>query len=490
MSAALASSQSPIAAGFMNSSTGHLPAGARKQLPATMFKSPVHGTAYSAYRRSAVLVTSDAAGSPPPPSSNARATTVCSLITESAAIKIVTFILQLHSFDLAAKAVSPSASPITYGIGVTLDKVGHGPNLGLPVIKQVLPNGCAFAKLACGDVVISVNGVLFDKSTPLKAAMQLIKGADDTFVDVTILRFHPVQFSDERLTFRLKRQPLQKLSPVVPRPPPSSTFTSTSDAASYTGVNLLTPRIDYPPDPPVQRPPYERYAQQWAHQHWQQLPQSQTALHHHTSAITPASESHNNLTLLNQQHHWQLQHHQALLALKLPSHQQQQLLLLQQQLNHLQQLSHQQQLATQLQQEHTNPKTPASPSAQRSTRLVLLSLCSTAIPFATVFHPFHPVSVPCSLSPGQSPHLVLFLLSPTLPLPPQPHQKLLVLKTICPPPFNQKTHAIVMICKKLSEALAPPSAFVQITHFTLVVTPSAGSSLRRQCHGCATTSSQ
>ena len=156
-----------------------------------------------------------------------------SKIIYCSSIPNLTFILQLHSFDLA-KAASPSTPASTYGIGVTVDKVGHGPNVGLPVIKQVLPNGSAFAKLACGDVLTSVNGVLFSENTLLKTAMQLIRGAADTFVDVTILRFHPVQFNDERLTFRLKRQPLQKLSPVVPRPSSSSTFTF--NASSYTGV--------------------------------------------------------------------------------------------------------------------------------------------------------------------------------------------------------------------------------------------------------------
>jgi hypothetical protein len=142
---------------------------------------------------------------------------------------------QLHSFDLAFGA-SPSGS---YGIGVTLDKVGHGPNTGLPTIKEVLPNGSAFSKLACGDVLISVSGQTIDKSAPLKTTMQTIKGTVDTFVDITILRFHPGQFSDETLTFRLKRQPLLNLSPSIKLAPPSSSSFYSSTQSTFTGVRTV-----------------------------------------------------------------------------------------------------------------------------------------------------------------------------------------------------------------------------------------------------------
>ena len=146
--------------------------------------------------------------------------------------------MQLHSFDLAFGA-SPSGS---YGIGITLDKIGHGPNMGLPIIKEVLPNGSAFAKLACGDVVMSVNGLSLDKSNPLKSTMQIIKGAEDTFVDITVLRFHPAQFNDETLTFRLKRRPLRNLSPLIKRAPIlPTTFTSTPH--SFAGVRAPCQRL-------------------------------------------------------------------------------------------------------------------------------------------------------------------------------------------------------------------------------------------------------
>jgi hypothetical protein len=178
---------------------------------------------------------------------------------------------------------------------------------------------------------------------------------------------------------------------------------------------LLTPRIDYPPDPPVQRPAHERQQQhqqqhqQQQHHHRQQRslelnqehPQSPTSLHHHTFTAAPASQSHpsNNLTLANQQQ-YNPQDHQALLALRLPSHQQHQLLLLQQQLFHLQQLSQQQQLATHMQQEQASIHAPASPSLQPSTRLFSppflvpsrfavrqSPLCHKFTPFPSVFVP-------------------------------------------------------------------------------------------------------
>ena len=141
----------------------------------------------------------------------------------------------MHSFDLAFGA-SPSGS---FGIGITLEKVGHGPNMGLPIIKEVLPNGSAFAKLACGDVVISVNGQPLDKSASLKSSMQAIKGAGDSFVDVTVLRFHPVQFNDETLTFRLRRQPLQNLSPIIKRSPIQPTTFTSSPHSSFIGVRYM-----------------------------------------------------------------------------------------------------------------------------------------------------------------------------------------------------------------------------------------------------------
>ena len=140
----------------------------------------------------------------------------------------------MHSFDLAFGA-STSGS---FGIGITLEKVGHGPNMGLPIIKEVLPNGSAFAKLACGDVVISVNGQPLDKSASLKSSMQAIKGAGDSFVDVTVLRFHPVQFNDETLTFRLRRQPLQNLSPIIKRSPIQPTTFTSSPHSSFIGVRI------------------------------------------------------------------------------------------------------------------------------------------------------------------------------------------------------------------------------------------------------------
>jgi hypothetical protein len=141
--------------------------------------------------------------------------------------------VQLQNFDIAVGS-SPSGS---YGIGITLDKVAHGPNMGLPIIKEVLPNGSAFAKLACGDVLISVNGVRLEKNNPLKSTMLAIKGAEDTFVDITVLRFHPVQSNDETLTFRLKRRPLRNLSPLIKRAPILPT-TFTSSPRSFAGVRI------------------------------------------------------------------------------------------------------------------------------------------------------------------------------------------------------------------------------------------------------------
>jgi C-terminal processing protease CtpA/Prc len=152
---------------------------------------------------------------------------------------------QLHSFDLAFGA-SPSGS---FGIGITLEKVGHGPNMGLPIIKEVLSNGSAFAKLACGDVLLSIGGKAIDKNAPLKSTMQSIKGAGDTFVDVTILRFHPAQSHDETLTFRLKRQPLQNLSPFIKRTAMLPTTFSSSSQSSFIGVRAFCSISAAPPAP-------------------------------------------------------------------------------------------------------------------------------------------------------------------------------------------------------------------------------------------------
>jgi C-terminal processing protease CtpA/Prc len=111
--------------------------------------------------------------------------------------------------------------------------------MGLPMIKEVLPNGSAFSKLACGDVIISVSGRSVHKNSPLKTTMESIKGGQGTFVDITVLRFHPVQFNDEALTFRLMRQPLRILSPSIKHPAPLPTTFSSSPRSSYTGVSAL-----------------------------------------------------------------------------------------------------------------------------------------------------------------------------------------------------------------------------------------------------------
>ena len=309
---------------------------------------------------------------------------------------------QLHSFDLAFGA-SPSGS---YGIGVTLDKVGHGPNTGLPTIKEVLPNGSAFSKLACGDVLISVNGQLLDKSAPLKTTMQTIKGAVDTFVDITILRFHPGQFSDETLTFRLKRQPLLNfnLSPSIKLPPPSSTSFYSSTQSTFVGVrtpcqasllarhrllaalhklrfqvNLLTPRIDYPPDPPVQKPSYHRLEYQQTSQ-LRQWPA-------HLSPSSPATQSQDGNSLQNH-HAVGTNYNQDLLAMNtmnLPPHQHQQLLQLQLQLNHLQQLKVKQQLQTQQLQE-VSVQSAASPLEKRNSMSVVVQFCFYFCTFCAPFY--------------------------------------------------------------------------------------------------------
>jgi hypothetical protein len=302
-------------------------------------------------------------------------------------------LLQLHSFDLAFGA-SPSGS---FGIGITLEKVGHGPNTGLPIIKEVLPNGSAFAKLACGDVLISVNGQSLDKNALLKATMQAIKGAGDTFVDVTILRFHPVRFNDETLTFRLKRQPLQHLSPFKKRTVTLPTTFTTSPHSSFIGVrtytdrqpniccciclrvaacqlpllhvtlqvNLLTPRIDYPPDPPLHRPVPGRLTQQQMLERNQHLaPSHSSARQQQPAAASEASSPASTDPQIQQHTMAQLQYNQALLEMNrinLLPHQHQELLRLQLQLNHLQQLSLKQQMKTQQLQEEAKLLSPRSP---------------------------------------------------------------------------------------------------------------------------------
>lgn len=292
--------------------------------------------------------------------------------------------IQLHSVDLSFGA-SPTGS---YGIGITLDKVGHGLNMGLPIIKEVLPNGSAFAKLACGDMVVSVNGILLDKSKPLKSTMQMIKGAEETFVDITVLRFHPVLSNDETLTFRLKRRPLQNLSPVIKRAPILPT-TFTSSPRSFAGVrvscqhlimlnivseippsqvalqvNLLTPRIDYPPEPIVERPQ--------SHERMQQLAQHHIPRRQHLSPPASSTSQVIDGSGNQPQSNLQIQNSKNLLAMnlmKLPPHQHQELLKLQMQLNHLQQLSHQQQMKTQLLEHESKLLSPDSLSLKVGARL-------------------------------------------------------------------------------------------------------------------------
>ena len=140
MHAAPASASGLVSKDVAHQSGGHAVAVTRKPLAASMFNSP---NVSSAYRRSAVVVLSGAAEAPS--SAQPRATTVRAPWI-SIIIMILTLI-QLHSFDLAFGA-SPSGS---FGIGITLEKVGHGPNTGLPIIKEVLPNGRAFAR---GDSLI------------------------------------------------------------------------------------------------------------------------------------------------------------------------------------------------------------------------------------------------------------------------------------------------------------------------------------------------
>jgi hypothetical protein len=71
MSATSNSSSGIFFKGFSNQNTGHVSADSIKKMPESMFKSPLA----PAYRRNAVVVSSDAAQ--PVSSSQSRATTVC-----------------------------------------------------------------------------------------------------------------------------------------------------------------------------------------------------------------------------------------------------------------------------------------------------------------------------------------------------------------------------------------------------------------------------
>ncbi len=234
--------------------------------------------------------------------------------------------------------------------------------------------------------------------------MQTIKGAADTFVDITILRFHPGQFSDETLTFRLKRQPLLNLSPSIKLAPPSSSSFYSSDQSSFAGVrtvckssfaqhrllaalhtlcsqvNLLTPRIDFPPDPPVQKPSYHRKLEYHQTSQLRQWPA-------HLSPSSPATQSQDGNSLPN---HYAVgtDYNQALLAMNtmnLPPHQHQQLLQLQLQLNHLQQLKVKQQLQTQQLQEVSVPSA-GSPLEKRNSKSVVIQFCLYFCSFCAPFY--------------------------------------------------------------------------------------------------------
>jgi hypothetical protein len=158
-------------------------------------------------------------------------------------------------------------------------------------------------------------------------------------------------------------------------------------------VNLLTPRIDYPPDASVERPSHATTKQRQLHERTQQLAQHQILQHQHPLPPAPAwplvrdglhplppapawplvrdgldgqqpSNVHSHYNLHNQ-------YNQALHVMNLPPHQHQELLKLQLQLNHLQQLSLKQQMKTQQLEQDSSHLSPGSLSLKSGARLLV-----------------------------------------------------------------------------------------------------------------------
>jgi hypothetical protein len=188
---------------------------------------------------------------------------------------------------------------------------------------------------------------------------------------------------------------------------------------------LLTPRIDYPPDPPVQRPSHDRLRQQQTDVRSQQIIQSNSPSRQRFPSPTPETPTHGSTpthsdTPDQQQVMIQLQYNQALLEmnrLSLLPHQKDELLRLQLQLNHLQQLSLKQQIKTQQLQEEASHLSPGSPLVKSTTRSALCAPLSPRPSFSMYFNSHSPSeSHPCSLGLGLSHHLALLLQSLALPI--------------------------------------------------------------------------